>query len=110
MTFDYELSLINSTNDTNEIGDVVSSETKVDVLCDVLSVTRTEHYSAEASGLKPEIVFIVNKFEYDNQKEVEFEGKKYSVIRAYTPKKSKDIGDFENIELVCQGVINNGTS
>jgi SPP1 family predicted phage head-tail adaptor len=106
MTFDYELTLISSTYTVNNIGDSIPTETRTDVLCDVQSVTRSEHYSAAANGLKPEIVFVVNKFEYDGQKEVEFENKRYKVDRAYSPKKSKGIEDFENLELVCSGLVN----
>ncbi|EGW36466.1 phage head closure protein [Desulfosporosinus sp. OT] len=107
MTYDYELTLIGATTYiTNDIGDSVPVEATTVVLCDVQSVTRSEHYSAAASGLKPEIVFVVNKFEYDGQKEVEFEGKKYKVDRSYSPKKSKGIEDFENLELICSGLVN----
>lgn len=107
MTFDYELTLIGAlTYITNNAGDSIPIEKKTVVLCDVQSVTRSEHYSAAANGLKPESVFVVNKFEYDGQKEVEFEGKRYKVDRSYSPKKSKGIEDFENIELICSGLVN----
>lgn len=107
MTFDYEIALINVTGYTkNSIGDRIPKEEKTDVLCDIKDVTRTEHYAAAAHGMKPEIVFMVNKYEYQGQKEVEYEGVRYTVMRAYSPKKSKGINDFETTELVCAGKVN----
>jgi len=107
MTMDNELVLIGKTGySTNTIGDAIPTETKTTVLCGVKSITRTEHYQAAAHGLKPELVFVVNKYEYEGQKEVEFEGERYNVLRTYEPKTSKGLGDFETLELVCEGVVN----
>lgn len=110
MTFDYELILFDITHSENEMGDSIEVETPVHVLCDVQSVTRSEHYAAGASGLKPVIVFVINKYDYSGQKKVEFEEKKYSVLREYSTNKSKSIGDFETLELICEGVVNHGTT
>jgi len=85
---------------------MIPIDTRLVVLCDVQSVTRAEHYSAAANGLKPSVVFVLNKFEYEGQKDVEYEGNRYNVDRSYAPKKSKGIEDFENIELVCSASIN----
>ena len=106
MTYDLELTLISTTYTENEMGDMIPVETTLVVLCDVQSVTRAEHYSAAANGLKPSIVFVLNKFEYEGQKDVEYEGIRYNVDRSYAPKKSKGIDDFEDIELVCSAPIN----
>ncbi len=105
MTFDNELTLIKTTGSTtNSIGDSIPNEEKTTVLCDILSVTRSEHYTAMANQMQPELVFVLNKYDYDKQKDVEFEGDRYRVIRTFKPKSSKDIGSIDNIELVCQGV------
>ena len=106
MTFDDELILIEKVSNTNDIGDPVTTEIRTPVLCGVRSVSQSEHYAAAAHGLQPEIVFILNQYEYSGQKEVEYEGHKYRVIRIYKINKAKDFSDFENIELVCQGVVN----
>jgi SPP1 family predicted phage head-tail adaptor len=109
VTFDYELTLINLMESENELGDPISAELPPTyVWCDKQSVTRAEHYAAAQHGLKPEIVFVVNQYEYAGQKQVEFEGSRYRVIRTYHSKTSKGISDFETIELVCQGAINRG--
>lgn len=104
MTMDDELILIDKSYTTNAIGDSIPTETRTSILCGVQSVTRSEHYAAAARGLQPEIVFVVNQFEYGSQLEVEHGGKRYNVIRSYKPTKANDISDFENLELVCQGV------
>lgn len=107
MTMDNELVLIGKTGySTNTIGDAIPTEPKTTVLCGVKSITRTEHYQAAAHGLKPEIVFVVSKWDYQGEKEVKFEGERYNVLRTYEPKKSKGLGDFETLELVCEGVVN----
>lgn len=107
MTFDNELKLIGQSGFTeDEIGNQIPVDPiETIVLCGLKSVTRAEHYAAAANGLQPEMLFIVNRYEYDGQKEVEFEGKRYTVIRSYTIDKVKEIGNFENIEIVCQGVV-----
>ncbi len=110
MTFDYELALLTIKHDENALGDPIEIPVRRLVLCDVLSVTRGEHYQAAAHGLKPEIVFVVNKYEYQDEQEIEFEGREYRVMRTYEPKRAKGIGDFETIELVCAGVVSRGST
>lgn len=106
MTFDYELTLIKKVGYTeNDIGDSIPNKVNQVILCDIKSVTRNELYAAAANGLKPEIVFIINKHEYNGESEVEFESRRYSVLRTFTPKKTNSFSDFENLELVCQGVV-----
>ncbi|KNY24843.1 hypothetical protein [Pseudobacteroides cellulosolvens] len=106
MTKDYELVLIdNSASTVNDIGNVITTEVRTPVLCGIRSVTRSEHYAAAANDLKPEIVFIINKYEYTGQKEAEFENARYRIIRTFVPDKNKDISDFEDMELVCSGVM-----
>ena len=84
------------------MGDSIDIEDPFVILCDVQSVTRSEHYAAANNGVKPEIVFVVNQYEYEGQKLVEFEGVRYNVIREY---KSKNPEHFETIELICEGVV-----
>ncbi len=110
MTFDHELVLISTTHGENAIGDPVIIRTEKAVLCDVMSVTRAEYYQAAAHGLKPAIVFVINRWDYGSEKEVEFEGKRYTVQRTYLPKQSKGIHDFETLELVCAGVVSRGSA
>ena len=95
MTYDHELVLIKQDFTFDEIGNQIPIETRKTVLCNVKSVGRNEFYGAATSGLKPEVVFIIHGYEYNGEREVEFEGKKYHVIRTYST-------DFEEIELTCE--------
>ena len=76
----------------------IPEEIKTVVYCDLKSITRAEFYNAASQGIKPEIVFVIHKYEYNDEKEILFEGKKYKVIRTYSK-------DFEEIELTCEKVI-----
>ena len=103
--YDYELTLVSKEYIQNDIGESIPSESLTIVYCGVRSVTRTEHYVAAAQGIRPEIIFIVNQYEYNREDEVIFDGKRYSVIRTYLPQRSKGISDFESIELICRGGV-----
>jgi SPP1 family predicted phage head-tail adaptor len=105
VTFDDELVLIDKSYTKDEIGNMIDTEVKTSILCGVKSVSRAEHYAAATVDLQAEIIFVVNKYEYGNQKEVEHSQMRYKVIRSYIPDKAKTFADFESLELVCQGVI-----
>ena len=96
MKYDYGLTLIQNTPaGFDDIGNTVHETAETDVLCDLRSVTRSEYYQASEAGLNPEIVFEINRFEYSGETEVDFNGRRYSVIRTYCP-------GYELIELTCE--------
>ncbi len=101
MTYDHELTLITQIMIEDEIGNQVPVETKKDILCGLKSIGRNEFYNAAATGLKPEITFIIHAYEYSGQKKVEFEGVPYNVIRTYE-------SSFEELELTCERIISTG--
>lgn len=109
MTYDNELTLIRQEYpldeyghpQTNENGNQVVTEVETVVLCGLKSIGRSEFYNAAATGLKPELVFIVHGYEYSGEAVVEFENQRYRVIRTYAP-------DFEEMELTCEKVIADG--
>jgi len=98
MTYDYELTLIGYETEYDEIGQEINVPVERKILCGIKSIIRNEFYAAAQTGLKPEITFIVHNFEYNGEKEVEFEGQKYRVIRTY-------LANSEEIELVCEKVV-----
>ena len=98
MTYDYELTLINQFFIEDEIGNQIPQEIETDIYCGIKSIGRNEFYTAAKSGLKPELIFVINNYEYSGEKEIIFEGKRYKVIRTYL------IG-FEEIELTCEKVV-----
>jgi len=102
---DDELTLIETVKTVNEMGDIIEEEKRISVLCDVESVTRSEFYTAASHDMQPEIVFVINKFDYENQSKIEYSGSKYDVIRTYKPngKHNPTPMNIDRLELVCKG-------
>ena len=65
-----------------------------------LSVGMKENYEALAVGLKPELVFVFSDYyDYDDQEFIEYETKRYKVLRTYRKESNE-------LEIVCEGLIN----
>ncbi|AVK48938.1 phage head-tail adapter protein [Clostridium sp. MF28] len=97
MAYDYGLTLIKYTFKTDKLMNQIPEEVKTDLYCDLKSVGRNEYYNAASQGLKPEIIFVIHKYEYNGEREILFEKNKYKVIRTYST-------NFEEIELTCEKV------
>lgn len=95
--YNHELILIGSGYTEDDLGNQIPNETRKPILCKVDSVGRSEFYSAATSNFRPEIVFTIHKYEYENERKVEFEEKQYSILRNYAT-------GFEEIELTCERV------
>lgn len=55
-----------------------------EVFCSLRSVGRSEFYQANASGYKPEMVFVLADYlEYNEEILAEHNGQRYRVIRSY---------------------------
>lgn len=104
MTYDYEIKLLSKTTTVDEIGDTVVVIIEKPIFADILNYRSKDFYQALASGLKPSITFGVNKYEYENEKELIHEGKKYKIIDV-SPIKAKDESEFDSIALICEGVM-----
>ena len=101
LTYDYELVLIQKSTGYDDIGNPTIVENLVPILCGKKSIGRTEFYDAAANDLKPTIIFQVHGYEYSGETEVEFDGKRYTVMKTYEV-------DFETLELTCEVKIGNG--
>jgi len=99
MLFRDVISLITVTTTENELGDTIEVSTERQVFADKQSVRQSEFYQAAATGLRPELMFVVRTIEYNGETRLKYNGKEYSIIRAYDK-------DGELTELVCQGVVN----
>lgn len=78
------IKLVSYTETTDEYGRVRRNEVLRDVFCDVLSIGTAEFYQAASSGLKPEYKFVIADYmDYTGEKEVEYEGVRYSIKRTY---------------------------
>jgi hypothetical protein len=99
MLFRDQLILVAITEPTNDLGNSVRTETQTTVFADKASVRQSEFYQASASGLRPELMFIVPTVDYAQQPYAIWNSKRYKIIRTY------DRPD-ETTELLLQGLTN----
>lgn len=53
------------------------------ILCSKRSVTRSEFYQASQVGVRPTLVLDIHSFEYEGQELVQFEEKRYRILKTY---------------------------
>ncbi len=110
--YNHEIILIKKAAKEDELGNQIPVEERTKVLCKVSSIGSNEFYNAAVSDLKPEIKFIIHDFEYEGQKEIEFEGQRYKIMRTFfgsnTSRRGRTNLEFDEIELTCEKVIANG--
>jgi SPP1 family predicted phage head-tail adaptor len=93
------IKLIAVAETTDGYGDQTTSETSVDRLAEIKSIGQSEFYQANASGLKPEIKFVLaDFFDYDGQKVIEYGGVRYRVLRTFQVGKT--------LEITCYTAVN----
>lgn len=92
--YNHQIKLITRTFVNDGLQETIKEES-IKVLCKVQSVKRFEFYKMREADLKPEVVFIVKGYEYDDQDTIEYNGKRYRVVRTYQI-------DYEELELVCE--------
>lgn len=99
MLFRDVVELVDITYTTNDIGDAIQQETKRQVFANKKSIRQSEFYQAQATGLRPELMFEIRTEEYQGEPSLEYEGKQYNILRTYDK-------NGEIIELVCGGLVN----
>ena len=78
------LTLIQQTQGVDDYGDPVVQETTRDVFGRLQSIGQSEFYQAHATGLKPELKFVLADYlDYDGETLVEHAGQRYRVLRTY---------------------------
>ena len=84
---------------------VIYTETKHDTVCEVLPVSRDEYFRGAQVGINPEHEFKVNPIEYNNEKIVEYRGRRFSIYRIYE-------ASPDELELYCEYVpgLNGGAN
>jgi SPP1 family predicted phage head-tail adaptor len=99
--FDEVIKLVSVTKTVNEYGDIVKIPTEREVFAKVLSIGMKEFYQAQATGLKPEIKFVIADYlDYADEAILKYqsfgesEEHTYKVIRTYRT------GDM--LEITCQ--------
>ena len=79
------------------------TETRRDVFVQPRGVYQSEFYNAAQVGLKPSLtLYLTNKADYNDEKVLEFEGRKYDVIRVDWS------AQRDGISLVCEERVKNG--
>lgn len=91
--------LISETETANAMGDVIIDKLYRKTFAAKKSIRQSEYYQAATTGLRPELTFVLWTREYKGEKYLKFEGKEYAIIRTFEP-------SSEEIELICQGVVN----
>ena len=102
---DEVLTLITTTQTTDEYGDPVMGETGREVLCREDSIGQTEFYQAHANGLKPEIKLVLGDYlDYNGEQLVRYtplgqtEEQLFRVLRTFRK--------GQELELVCYREVN----
>jgi len=101
MLFNQVINLVLETHASNDVGDTVTTQVRRKVFADKQSVRQSEYYQAGATGMRPELMFVIRAIDYKGEPKIEHGGKQYTITRTYCTKS-------EFVELVCQGVVNNG--
>jgi SPP1 family predicted phage head-tail adaptor len=83
----------------NAMGDTITEKVCRKTFAAKKSIRQSEYYQAAATGLRPEVTFIIWTREYKGEQFLKFGDKEYSIIRTFEP-------NSEEIELKCQGVVN----
>lgn len=82
--FSQQCTLIGKTvTSKDKFGNPIKTEKKTTILCNELSVYSTEFYNAGKIGLKPQAVLEIHFFEYNEEKQVEYQGTVYEILRKY---------------------------
>lgn len=89
------LTLISQSYSADSIGQMVPTETRRDVFCNLTSVSATEFFDAAQIGLKAELRATLFAPDYQDEEIVELGGVRYSVYRTY-------IGKKETVELYLE--------
>ena len=76
--------LVDITKESDDDGYKKELEVRTEVFVDVQSAKRSEFYAARQSGTKIALIFLVRAADYNGEERIEYDGKHYTVVRAYT--------------------------
>ncbi len=84
--------LVDKTLEEDSIGNITTSSFNLSKrYAKKQSVRTNEYYSAVETGLTPSIEFVMKRLDYDGQMELNYNNKRYMVIRTIDPKNKFDI-------------------
>jgi len=79
---------IGEDNIGNQISSLTSSKK---IYAKIQSVRTNEYYNAVEVGMTPSVEFVIKKLNYNGEQEIEWNNKRYNVIRVVEPKNKFDI-------------------
>lgn len=93
---DWTIKLITQQYVIDEIGNQKLQENLVEVpITEIQDVYQSEFYNASQQGLKPTLRVVINNLNYNDEEELYYMNKRYTIIRV-------DRVDNEYIALVCE--------
>ena len=87
--------LISTRQKQDDLGQWLTEEAVRPVFCDVRSVSYSEWFEAGRNDMKPELSFVIYQYDYDGEKIVEYQGKRYGIYRTY-------VGTNDRLELYAE--------
>lgn len=97
----------------DEDGNEIPIRKSRDVFASWESIGQQEFFDAGQHKLNPSFVLLVFRYDYQNEREVEVNGKSYSIYRTYVPshgqgRRKRFFATGEVVELYCEERIANG--
>lgn len=87
--------LLGKTITMNRLKQEVEVNTRTEIFAQKESISQSEFYKGGEAGLKPDFRLITAIIDYNGEREVELDGKKYGIYRTY--ERNQDY-----IELYCE--------
>lgn len=87
--------LLGKTITMNQLKQEVEVDTRTEIFAQKESISQSEFYKGGEAGLKPEFRLKTAIIDYNGEREVELDDKKYGIYRTYEP-------DQDYIELYCE--------
>ena len=93
---DWTIKLIAQQYVIDEIGNQILQKNYTEVpIIEIQDIYQSEYYNASQQGLKPTLRVMISNLNYNDEEDLIYMGKQYSIIRV-------DRLDNENIALVCE--------
>lgn len=84
----------------NDIGEPTITKNITEIFAERQSIGLSEFYQASANGFKPEIAFLIYRFEYHGEKTIIYNNERYNVIRTADIKSNGD-----KIKIICNAIV-----
>ena len=107
-TFDEEVTLISAVEGNNSIGDAIRTESTYVSYAEIVSPYMKEAYEALSKGFRAEFVVVLPNWydDYHGERQLEYNGVRYNIIRAY---KAKDLSCELTVTKIKANVPDLGT-